>query len=49
MVTPSSARIIQDVNLTLKALGIVYHGNGDVVADGNGNKWKMVGEGGSVS
>ena len=31
MGTPSSARIIQDVDLELKALEIVYHANGAAV------------------
>ena len=31
MGTPSSARIIQDFDLALKALEIVYHGNGAAV------------------
>ena len=31
MVTPSSARIIKDVDLALKALEIVYHTNGAAV------------------
>ena len=31
MGTPSLARIIQDVDLALKALGIVYRENGDAV------------------
>ena len=40
MGTPSSARIIKDVDLALKALEIVYHKNGAVVeglADRNGH------------
>ena len=52
MGTPSSARIIQDVYLTLKALEILYHANVAAVeglADGNGHIWKVVGEGYSVS
>ena len=52
IVTPSSARIIQDVNLALKALEIVYPANGDVVeelAGRNGHIRKVVGEGKSVS
>ena len=52
MGTPSSARIIRDVNLALKALEIVYRANGDEVeglADRNGNRRKVVGEGKSVS
>ena len=50
--TPSSARIIEDVDLALKALEIVYHTNGSAVeglADRNGNRRKVVGEGKSVS
>ena len=52
MGTPSSARIIQDVDLALKALEIVYHANGAAVeglADRNVHKRKVVGEGKSVS
>ena len=52
MGTPSSERIIQDVDLSLKALEIVYRANGAVVeglADRNGHKRKVVGEGKSVS
>ena len=52
MVTPSSARIIEDVDLVLKVLEIVYRANGAAVerlADRNGHRWKVVGEGGSVS
>ena len=52
MGTPSSARIFQDVGLALKALEIVYRANGAVVeglADRNGHRWKVVGEGESVS
>ena len=52
MGTPSSASIIQDVDLTLKALEILYHANVAAVeglADGNGHRWKVVGEGKSVS
>ena len=52
MGTPSLARIIQDVDLALKALEIVYHANGAAVeglADSNGQKRKVVGEGKSVS
>ena len=52
MGTPSLARIIQDVDLELKALEIVYGTNGDAV-DGmdyrNGHRRKLVGEGKSVS
>ena len=52
MGTPSSARIIQDVDLALKALEIVYRVNGAAVeglADRNGHRQKVVGEGKSVS
>ena len=52
MGTPSLARIIEDVNLVLKALGIVYLENGasvEVLADRNGHRRKVVGEGKSVS
>ena len=52
MGTPSLARIIQDVDLELKALEIVYRANGAAVeglADRNGHRWKVVGEGKSVS
>ena len=52
MGTPSSARIIQDVDLELKALEIVYRANGAAVeglADRNGHRRKVVGEGKSVS
>ena len=51
MGTPSSARIIQDVDLALKALEIVYRENGAAVeglADRNGHRRKVVGEGKSV-
>ena len=50
--TPSPARIIQDVDLALKALEIVYRANEDEVegvADRNGHRRKVVGEGESVS
>ena len=50
--TPSSARIIEDVDLALKALEIVYCANGTAVeglADRNGNRRKEIGEGKSVS
>ena len=50
--TPSSARIIQDVDLALKALEIVHHANGATVeglADINGHVSKEAGEGKSVS
>ena len=52
MGTSSSASIIQDVDMALKALEIVYYENGAAVeglADGNGNRRKVVGEGESVS
>ena len=52
MGTPFLARIIQDVDLALKALEIVYRENGAAVeglADRNGNRQKLVGEGKSVS
>ena len=48
MVTPSLSRIIQDVNLALKALKIVYPANGAAVermADRNGHRRTVVGEG----
>ena len=52
MGTPSAARIIQDVDLALKALEIVYRTNraaAEGVADRNGHSRKVVGAGGSVS
>ena len=52
MGTPSSARMIQDVDLALKALGIFYSTNRDAVdglADRNEHRRKVVGEGKSVS
>ena len=52
MGTPSSARIIEDVDLVLKALEIFYLSNGAAVeglADRNGHRRKVVGEGKSVS
>ena len=48
MGTPSSARIIEDVDLALKALEIVYRANGASVeglSDRNGHRRKVVGEG----
>ena len=48
MGTPSMARIIQDIDLVLKALGIFYRENRDAVegvADRNGHRRKVVGEG----
>ena len=52
MGTPSSARIMEDVDLALKALEIVYLANGASVeglADRNGHRRKLLGEGESVS
>ena len=52
MVTPSSARMIQDVNMAMKALEIVYIVNGvavEGVADRNGHRRKVIGKGESVS
>ena len=52
MGTPSSVRIIQDVDMALKALEIVHHANGAAVeglAGRNGHRRKVVGEGKSVS
>ena len=49
---PSSVRIIQDVDLALKALEMVYRENGAAVEgmdDRNGHIQKVVGEGESVS
>ena len=46
--TPSSTRIIEDVDLALKAFEIVYYANGTAVeglADINGHRRKEVGEG----
>ena len=51
MGSPSSARIIQDVDLALKALDIVCRANRaavEGVADRNGHRQKVVGEGESV-
>ena len=51
MGTSSLARIIQDVDLALKALEIVYPENGAAVegiAGRNGNRRKVVGKGKSV-
>ena len=50
--TPSLARILQDVDLALKALEIVYCANGDAVeglADRNGHRREVVGGVKSVS
>ena len=52
MGTPSSAWIIQDVDIALKVLEIFYYVNGSSVegiADRNGPKRKLVGEVGSFS
>ena len=52
MGTPYLARIIQDVDLALKMLEIVYRANGGAfegLADRNGHRRKVVGEGKSVS
>ena len=52
MGTPSSARIIKDVDLALKVLEMFYHTNGDAterVADRNGRRRKVVGGGESFS
>ena len=52
MGTPSPVRIIEDVDLELKALEIVYRENGAVVeglADRNGNRKKEVVKEESVS
>ena len=52
MGTASLARIIQHVDLALRALEIFYCTNGDAVeglAGRNGHRWKVVGEGKSVS
>ena len=52
MGTPPLARIIEDVDLGLKALEIVYLANKASVeglADRNGHRRKVVGEGKSVS
>ena len=51
MGTPPSERIIQDVDLALKALEIVYCENWAAVeglTDRNVHRWKVVGEGKSV-
>ena len=48
MGTHYSARIIEDVDLELKALEIVYRANGAAVEgldDRNGHRQKVVGEG----
>ena len=51
MGTPFSKRIIQDVDLALKALGIVYRENGAAVeglTDGSAHRMKLVGKGKSL-
>ena len=52
MGTLSSAMIIKDVDLEFKALGMIYLANGAAVeglADRNGHRQKVVGEGKSVN
>ena len=52
MGTPCSERIIQDIDLALKALEIVYRSNGDAVeglAGRSGHRRKVVGRGKRVS
>ena len=52
MGTSSSARIIEYVGMDLKSLEIVYRANGSAVeglADSNGHRRKVLGEGESVS
>ena len=52
MGTPSLARMIQDFDLALKALEIVYRANGAAVEGLDDRNWhirKVVGEGKSVS
>ena len=52
MGTPYSENIIQEVDMALKALEIVYHTNGAAVeetANRNGHRRKVVSEGKSVS
>ena len=52
METPSSSRIIQDVDLVLKVLELVYSANGaaaEGLADRNRHRRKVVGEGKRVS
>ena len=52
MGTPSSVRIIKDVDLALKVLEIVYRANGaafEGLADRNGHRKKEVGKGKSIS
>ena len=48
METPSSAQIIEDVDMALKALEIVYLANGaavEILPDRNGHRRNLVGEG----
>ena len=48
METPSSVRIIEDVDMVLKVLEIFYRANGAAVeglADRNGHRCKEVGKG----
>ena len=52
MGTPSSAKIIEDDDLALKALENFYHANGaayEGMADRNGHIRKVAGEGESIS
>ena len=52
MRTPSSARIIEDVDMGLKVLEFLYRTNGasaEGLADRNEHRHKVIGEGGSVS
>ena len=52
MGTPCSERIIQDVDLELKVLEIVYRSNGAAVeglSDRSGHRRNLVGKGKSVS
>ena len=52
MGSSSSARIIKNVDIAVKALEIVYHTNGAAVeetANRNGHRRKVVSEGKSVS
>ena len=52
MITPSLARIVQDVSMTLKVLEIFHRANGDALeglTDSNVHRQKVVGKGKSVS
>ena len=52
MGTSSSARIIEGVDLALKALAIFYRKNGDAIEEldnRNGHIGKVVGKGGNIS